>query len=345
MESTVKQRARSFWDSMGKAANGLTGDRALERFGLDWEPIPVPISYDYAGSRLKTTDFKLIVNSKTGQPICPANSTWKPLGNREFYQRARSSFEEMGGVVDRGGYIHGSKGSFRMGDRCAFLISNEMPDLSFALFDDKQERFVTRLIAANHQSPGSGISVRAIAIRGICSNGMVFTSSDRLIKAAHTEAGIEDYRTVKSQTSRYQDLIHSKRSRLEELAQVQLSRQEAREHFVNLVGNKKLKDEEQPFQVRALEAIYDGDAASLFEDRGIDLSVNDYTNNTAYGVLQAVTAYQTHFKSNYASPGNAIRDKVFQNSLSTKIMSSLERAYLPNHLRQSNSQRQSVRAF
>lgn len=345
-------RHRAFWNNLGNPSEGLTGKKALERFGLDWEPQAVPIEYKVDGCNFISKDFRLLINSKTKQTLCPITTTWQPLGNREFYNRAEAAIGAFGGNIDRGGYLHGSKASLRTGERCAFLISNEVPELAYELFGDRDEGYITRIVFYNHHSPGSGIGAKLVSIRWICINGMVSTAQSSTVQAAHTKAGVEEYRAVEKELAGYKLLIYKQKTTMEHLAQTEVSISEAREHFINLVGNKKQKEGDQPIAVKVLEAIYDGSAVNMLneslEDVGADLSLNDYTNGTAYGVLQAVTAYQSHLRGGYSTPENAIRSKVFTDSaaLSQKAYTSLSRLYVPQHvLKQQNQQSVGVRAF
>ncbi len=346
-EAIQTRQRRAFWNKIGNSAEGTTGREALQRFGLDWEPVIVPIDYKMNGTTMKSKNFRLLVNNKTGQDLCPISGTWQPLGNREFYNRANAAIEGFGGIIDRGGYLHGSKSSLRTGERCAFLISNEVPELAFALYDDHKEGYASRIVFYNHHNPGCGIGARLITIRYICINGMVSKALHSVVQASHTKIGVEDYRKVEKELQIYKDLILSQKLVMQELVNVPVSVDEARDHFINWVGDKHKKTEDQPIAVKMLEAIYDGTAAQMMneslENVGADLSLNDYTNGTAYGVLQAVTAYETHLRGGFNSTETAIRSKVFSSAnTSQKAYDSLTRLYVPQHLRDARKDRQQV---
>ena len=334
---------RNFWDNIGKPIAGQ-GD-PLQQVGLDWEPVAVSIPYEFQGTRRVSQSFKILINSQTGQDIAPCSGTWQPFGNREFYNVVQRSLDEVGGDVARGGYMHGSKSSLRMGDRCVFFVSNEIPELGFALYnDDVEEAHSSRLIFYNHHSPGCGMGVKVVVIRKVCTNGMIKTGIKSGLQVSHTEKGIQEYRQADKVIQEYKDMIQKQRSQLEALAKVHITDAEAMEHFISFAGDKKKAVDEQPIQVRTMQAIYDGSAAHLMDDLGVDLSLNDYTNGTAYGVLQSVTAWASHFKGGYNSIESAIKSRVFTDTASTvdSALNSLVRAYLP---KQKEKVTQSVRAW
>lgn len=334
---------RNFWDNIGKPVQG--GGDPLQQVGLDWEPVAVPIPYEHQGTRRVSQSFKILINSKTGQDIAPCSGTWEVVGNREFYNVVQRSLDEVGGTIARGGYMHGSKSSLRMGDRCVFFVSDEIPELGFALYnDDVEEAHSSRIIFYNHHSPGCGMGVKVVVIRKVCTNGMIRTGIKSGLQVSHTAKGVEQYRQADKVIQEYKELIQKQRSQLEALAKVQISDSEAMEHFINFAGDKKKTVDEQPIQVRTMQAIYDGSAAHLMEDLGVDLSLNEYTNGTAYGVLQSVTAYYSHFKGGFSSVESAIKSKVFTESATSvdSALNSLARAYLP---KQKDKVIQTVRAW
>lgn len=336
-------KRKNFWNSVGQPIG--EGSDSLKEIGLDWEPVAVPIPYEFQGSRMLSSDFRFLINNKTGQGIAPCSDTWQPLGNQEFFNIVRRSLDEVGGTVARGGYSHGAKSSLRLGDRCVYFVSNEIPELGFALYDDDvEEAHSSRLIFYSHHSPGCGMGVKIIVIRKICTNGMIRTGIRSSLHVAHTAKGLEDYRQASNLLLDYKELIQKQRSQLEGLAEVQVTEKEALEHFIAIAGDKKKSAEEQPISVATMQAIYDGSASHVMDDLGINLSVNDYTHGTAYGVLQSVTAYYSHFKGGYSSVDSALKSRVFAESANTidSAFNSLARAYLP---KQREKQGQAVRAW
>lgn len=339
----AQDKRSAFWHNVGRPINA-SGD-PLSQVGLDWEPIVVPMRYDFHGGQRISQGFKILINSKTGKDIAPCSDSWQPLGNREFYNLVVRSLDQVGGSVARGGYMEGSKSSLRLGDRCVFFVSDEIPELGFSLYgDDVEEKHSSRIIFYNHHSPGCGMGVKVIVIRKVCTNGLVKTGIKNGLRVSHTNKGIETYRQSDKVIQEYQELIQKQRVTFEELAKVTVSSGEAYDHFVAIAGDKKKSADEQPIAVKTLQDIYDGSAARIMEDLGVDLSVNDYTRNTAYGVLQSVTAYYSHFRSGFNSVESAIKSRVFTDSASVvdSAYNSLVRAYLP---KQKDKVSQSVRAW
>jgi hypothetical protein len=345
INGAVAHDRRNFWNNIGKPLDPASFVDPLEQMGLDWEPIVVPIHYEAMGIRRTSQAFKILVNSKTGQDIAPCSDTWELVNNRKFYNIARRSLEELGGSISRGGYMHGAKSSLRVGDRCVFLVSDEIPELGFALFnDDVEESHSSRILFYNHHSPGNGIGAKVIVVRKICTNGMVKTGIKAGITKAHTVKGVADYADVGETMKLYKTLIASQVKQLEALAKVKVSDAEALDHFISFVGSKKKGIDEQPIQVRTMQAIYDGSASHLMDDLGVNLALNSYTAGTAYGVFQSVTAYYSHFKGGHSSIESAIKSRVFNEGAAgvDAAFSSLARAYLP---KQKDKVIQSVSGF
>jgi hypothetical protein len=328
-DSSVSRDRRNFWNSIGKPVDPTN---PLASIDLDWEPLSIPLTYEIGETRRISQQFRILVNSKTGKDIAPCSDNWTPLGNRQFYDTATRSLAELGSSVSRGGYLHGSKSSLRMGDRCVFLVSDEIPELGFSLYnDDVDEAHSSRIVFYNHHAPGSGMGIKIIVVRKICTNGLVRTGVKNGLNLAHTSKGVEAYRTADKQLQQYKEMIAAERQKLEALARVKVSEADALSHFVDFVGDKKKALAEQPVSVRTMQSIYNGEAAHVMEDLGIDLSLNDYTNGTAYGVAQSVTAYYSHFRGGYTSAESAIKSRVFTDAASAvdSALNSLARAYLP----------------
>jgi hypothetical protein len=346
---------QSEWEKMGKPITSTRPRQMLKECGLDWEPTIVPTMYQYLGTTKTSETTKLLVNSKTGEEISAISSKWVPMGNRDFLNKTIRLLETIGlGAenIARGGYSHGSSTVPRVGDRCSFLLSDEIPELGFNLFGDKKEYHSTRLMALNPQYVGAAISVKLITVRLVCLNGMVSTGvGNDILNVYHNSKSIKNM-SNQDVLVKNKQLIEIRRLVLEELAKVKISKEEAIEHFVELVGDRSRAINDQPVAVKILERIYNGAPVdtSVAIEEGVDLSLNDYTHNTAYGVVNAVTAYMTHVRGRSNPNYNPVKVQNFSNVAPvTKIMSSLERAYVPKHLWQQEqlkaTQAQSVRAF
>jgi hypothetical protein len=71
--------------------------------------------------------------------------------------------------------------------------------------------------------------------------------------------------------------------------------------------------------------IYKNEYQDLKE--GVDLSVNEYTEGTAYGILQSVTGYYSHIKA-YGSSDSRLRNQLMSTATEA-IQGSLVRAFIP----------------
>lgn len=344
--SAARGDRTTFWETIGKPLS----QGNLKEIGLDWEPTVVPFSYGHEGRSLQSSSFRIIKNSITGKEIAVCGADWRPFGNQEFYNLASRCLSEFGSSVARGGYIEGSKSSLRSGDRCVYLISGEVPELGFSLFDDDvEESHSCRLIFYNHHTPGCGMGIKAVVVRKTCANGMIGVGNVVGLKANHTAHGVSKYRDASSSLQVYKDALQARKSQLEALVEVEVDDEIALKHFRAIAGDKKKPLDEQPIAVQTMHAIYDGSAGQLLDDLGVNLRVNDYTNGTAYGVAQAVTAYYSHFKGGYTNADNAIKSRVFSDvaASTSKCLDSLSRAYLPKSLwsKQGKIQAAGVAAF
>lgn len=340
MKKTDKRQ--SFWESIGKPITDK--ESALAKMGLDWEPQVVPIKYEIGGVNRVEKDFRLLVNNRTGQTLSPCSNGWKPLGNKEFYGIVKKALEAVGSRAARGGYSHGARTRLQLGDRCVYFISDEIPELGFALYnDDVEEKHSSRLIFYNHHTPGCAMGVRAVVIRKICSNGLIKTGVRTGLTAVHTTAGVDTYRQATKIVEQYREIIKRQQSISEQLARIKISPDEATEHFVNFMGGAKKQIRTTSHQVCLLQSIYDGSASDVLEDQGVDLGLNDYTNGTAYGVLQAATAYNSHFTVSQTLD-SAIKRQIFNKGTSSidAMTNSLAIAYLPSREREKLARTQTV---
>lgn len=315
---------KTFWDTLGKEYRGIRS------VGLDWEPLSLPVQTVLNGKILTETEFRIIRRSDTMEAIACTSGSWKPLGNKEFEAIASNEIRQMGGHIERGGYLHGAKTAAKTGDRAVFLVSSDLPALGFALFGSQLEVFTTRLFFYNHHCPGRGLGVKVFCVREICSNGLVTTSVKEGLLVAHTASGLDGYRKAKATAEIFAEAIASTKDTFQGLAEHTVSDSEAFEHFVEIEGSKRLSAQKQPLAVKIMQEIYQGVAANLLSDREVNLQLTDYTNHTAYGVLQAMTAYNTHFRPS-RSQGGAIKQNILveTKSKSELMLNSLVSAYPP----------------
>lgn len=319
------QNSKSIWDKLGATYSGL------ESVGLDWEPCLYPIETTLPnGKKLIESDYKIVRNSKTMQAIAACSGTWQPLGNREFEAIAKTGIEAVGGTLEKGGYLHGAKNPVRTGDRTVFFVSGELPDLGFAIHGDELEVYSSRLFFYNHHQPGRGLGCKLICVRKICSNGMIAKTTKLGVAIRHTQSGVERYRQSQQNVSVFTKAIASYKEVSEALATQQVSDEEAFDFFVEIEGDKKKGKAEQPLPVKIMHEIYQGLAVGLLDDRGVDLSLTDYTNHTAYGVLQAATGYYSNLRPS-SSLESFLKSSVLTDgsSRSELLLGSLVRAYRP----------------
>lgn len=303
---------------------GLKGS-TLSELGLDWEPQSIIAQYDFNGVTKKASNIHLIVNGKTGEPLAPASSDWKPLGNKEFFNRSQKAFATAGVSIERGGYSHGAKQSLRSGDRCVFLISDDVPQLAYNLFDDKKEVYHSRLVFYNHHHPGFGLGAKLYYTRLVCKNGAI---ASRIVKGnifSHTEKGVEKHKTAIANLFGFEKVIIQNKIEQEALAETKIDDDDAIDFLIKSYGEKDKETKDQPTAVKAMINLYRGQYSRINED--IDLGINEYTQDTAYGILQSVTAYYTHLKT-YGSSDSLIRNQLFL-SPAQSLQSSLIRAFVP----------------
>jgi len=296
-----------------------------EELGLDWEPESVVAQYDFNGSRRKSPNIHLIINNKTGEPLAAASADWKPLGNRKFFDRVKTSLDSIEIGIERGGYIHGARQSLRSGDRCTFLISEDVPALGYALFGDNKEIYHSRLILFNHHHPGFGMGARLQTVRLVCKNGLVANEVKKGIVFSHTESGIKKHQSAIESLFGFEQVTIKLRLEQEALVETKVSDDDAIAFFVNNFGDNKLADNEQPVPVKTMIGIYKNEYQDLKE--GVDLSVNEYTEGTAYGILQSVTGYYSHIKA-YGSSDSRLRNQLMS-AATEAIQGSLVRAFIP----------------
>lgn len=319
----------AFWEKLGRPIQS-DSINPLQQANLDWEPITA--SYDIKmpdGSRRPGSDFRILINSKTGSELSPCSPGWQPLGNREFFNITKRSLESLHSRITRAGYVHGANSSLKLGDRCVFFVSDEIPELGFALYDDDvEEKYSSRLFFYNHHSPGCGLGCKLIVIRKVCANGAISTGITQTIKLSHTSSGVDKYRENGSLLDKYKEIIQSKKASYQALSEVAVSDSDAMDFFATIAGDKK-KSGQQQIVPRIMQSIYTGAAKDLMSDLGINLAPNDYTKGTAYGLAQAVTAYYSHFGT-FNSSDSAIKSRVFNDTVKAvdNAFDSLSRLYL-----------------
>lgn len=280
------------WEKIGYNVKGLKDSSdILKAAKLDWTVKKYPIIKPN-GSECENLELLIkegeTENDCTELTVCP--KAWKPTTNYQFIRKCQAIADKVDGHISRAGWQQ-KLGNARerlnlvwamieLGNKYMDRYSNLPSSLNFQPY----------LLVNNAHNYGYGLSVSAFFVRLVCSNGM--TAVEKVTqKYTHIGEGISD----KSVSNLEKAIDHYVKSILG-LSQTEMNEQQAYLWLISQYGKPSKEFHEQPVKVKLLWDIYQGNMDSDFAEFGINLAQkNPDVINTAYGLLQAVVAYENHF--------------------------------------------------
>lgn len=268
---------------------GLTLDEQLSAAGLNWEVVTSGFRY---GDRyqFRETSTQIAFRSDNGM-FLDVYTHRQPWQNREIIQHFHDFCDEsdLDLQVDCIGSLQDGKSIF---------AAAKMPIVT----DIKHSGDTTEwwLMLKDSHLNGKGLQVSLYANRMICTNGMheLVRQNNQVI--AHL--GAFNRERISSVLQAAIDTLRAKEERHENLANTQMSVEEATLQLIAAFGEVGKPVDEQPKLIQTALRLFQGQA------RGSEyLSVY----NTAYGLLQSVTEY-----FNWHAPNRGTNQSQFQSVLS-----------------------------
>lgn len=333
----------------GEISPDMIIDEQLQASGLDWQVLTSPMIADIGGGKyIKYHNSTILMRSDTLELLTIAGKGWQPYSNRHFLGDFNKFCNTAGYLVERAGFIYQPSG--RNTDAIAFA-SATIPGSKNGKFSLKgDDESAMRVIFLNPFSYGKGIGIFAMNERLFCENQLTLKGKrvKRSLKHAatnlHGKEGIcKVEQTLKSLETMISNYWHISTI----LANTKISDREAVDFLINHFGDKNKEIHKQPQAARIMMEIFFNERS--IDKEGVDLAMDTQScQHTAYGLLNAVTAYDSHFhgydpQTGRATIANSQRLLNTFDSLSTKAYTALSRQYVANRDRRILTQ--PVRAF
>lgn len=336
-----------------KIEPGMSIDNQLAVCGLDWQIDAAPQQSEFQGRMIKEDDVIVLRRGDTGERLATVGTNWTPYGNRRFLSDFNDFCDRAGFLVKRAGFLTRGKGLNKEAMSFASAVIPGSHDGELELDDGDVSNM--RIIFLNYFTYGKAIGGFVMNERLFCQNQLVLKAVGQKSKRTlrHTANNLEGAsgilkvkQTLDSIHSSIRDFWHVS----ECLTREYLTPQQAIDFFIKNYGHKEKSIEEQPIAVKTMIDIYFNNLEAQDVDLAMDIST---TKDTAYGVLNAVTAYETHFQGYNPVTGrvNPVADSTrFLRSISSGSKAQLaydllSRKYTSLRQRQRQEQAQTVRAF
>lgn len=326
-------------------------DDQLLLSGLDWSVDASPLVSEFNGRLFKDDDVSVLRRSDTGERLTIVGDRWKPYSNRRFLTDFNNFCDRSGYIVERAGFIKRKAGLNKeaMAFASAVVPGSHDGELDLGNGDRSQ----MRIIFLNYFTYGKAIGGFVVNERIFCQNQLVLKVKDGTKQTIrHTANNVEGYDSilrVKGTLENVQKSIRNFWHISECLTRQIVTQREAVDFFIKHFGDIEKPVHKQPFAVQSMIDIYFDNMR--LDNPNVDLAMNiETTKDTAYGVLNAVTAYETHCqgwnpqtgKANIGGSDRFLRS-VASNSKSQIAFNSLARKYvIPS---QNNQTIQTVGAF
>jgi phage/plasmid-like protein (TIGR03299 family) len=155
------------WHGLGtKVPHDLTVEQFMEKAGLNWKVIRVPLKYDWNGEVRTAKNEELLVRETDGKELSVVSSDWNECQNSTAFK----FYEEF---VVRGEMNMHTAGSLREG-RMVWALAKLNEGFSLFKGKDQVESF---LLFSNPHEYGRGYDIRLTPIRVVCNNTLTLSLS------------------------------------------------------------------------------------------------------------------------------------------------------------------------
>jgi phage/plasmid-like protein (TIGR03299 family) len=287
MTYKIEDAIGAFWGIPGitpfRLGETMDAETALNRAGLNWDVEKQPLSVTLPdGSEKLIKTHVCNVRSDNHEPIGIIGSDYVPINNRDTFDLAETVAQQSGATWIGGGYTRG-------GSRVhAILALDKALDLGI-----RGEDILPLLIVSNGHDGGLALRIRVAPMRLVCLNGqLVPTEVSHDWRTRHTRnvnTRVEEARNALNLAERYMASVEAQAQTL--LAKKLDARAFGRflERLVPMPHD--LTPEEITDGGRRVTNIETVRAAIRAQREAPNLAS---IRTTAYGALQAVTAYATH---------------------------------------------------
>ncbi|MGH8000010.1 MAG: DUF932 domain-containing protein [Brasilonema sp.] len=281
---------------------GMSIDEILDKSGLNWEVVVERPFYGYkVGKEVQSRGRSIVYRTDTMQDLTYSSNDWKPYQNRRFLSDFSNFCDRNGLQIERIGYLPSGEDQFSLGNM-VFITALVPEDLNGVFMLDKDDVTVMRVLAYNYHTYRRGSGFLTMAERLICTNGMTILTRGMVETMKHIQSHIGDRQYVSTLLESLKVQINSYRENLKLLASTPVKPGEAFQLFKHLLGSPKKPDDKQEPIVKACFSIFQGDMDEVLALQGVDLGMNILSAyQTYYGILQALTAYKTHFSGDVSS--------------------------------------------
>lgn len=313
-------------------------EEQLSISGLNWSVVVSPLASEFQGKMIREDSIPVIRRGDTGEFLTVAGKNWKPYSNRRFLGDFNNFCNSAGYVIERAGFIKKNQGIRK--DSFAFASALVPGSKGGELTLEGCDRSEMRIIFINNFKYGKGVGAYVMNERVFCQNQLVLRGRTNTRVLRHVSNHIEGTKGMIN----VQDTLESVRKTItnywhvsQVLAQTQMNDREAMDFFINKFGDKDKPLDKQPMAVQMMLGIYFEEIE--LKNENIDLAMGtEATKNTAYGVLNAVTAYETHYMGYSRQTGRSALSQTDRfarrfDSDSAKAYDSLSRLYVPAKLR------------
>lgn len=263
----------------------------LDKADLNWQvkkyPIVKPNGEEWKGVQqlLRTDNYEQMTVCSEG---------WEPIQNDKLIKQALQIAEGIEGKVAQVGY-RAKTGRAKELTKMVWCLIEPGKRFAEKYADlDIDTRFDPYIVATNAHNYGMGINLNYFFVREVCSNGMV---AEINISKRYNHIGVGsgiDSNAVENLEAAIARQIEQERLLLDTF----MSEEQAYIWLVKQYGHVNKEFQEQPTKVKLLWQIYRGELDYDFSEYGIDLGQRSpQVMNSAYGILQAVSAYENHFGS------------------------------------------------
>ncbi len=288
VQNKIERRVHQ-WTKVGQDVQGLQDPREIaEKAQLNWEANKYPILKPNGS---ECSNIQLLIREDTGDEltVCPKN--WSPLSNIKFIERGQEIASRVEGELIRAGFIQkGGEAKERLNLVWALIkVGDRFLDEAESL--PESMHFSPYICINNCHNYGYGLSINAFFVRLVCSNGMLQQTkiAKKFTHTGSSKLNAQSADQLKQSIKEYLEQING-------LANTFMSEQQAYMWLAAKYGKADKPFHEQPVKFQMVWNLYQGAYDQDFAEFGIDLGQRSpEVINTAYGLLQAVVAYENHF--------------------------------------------------
>jgi phage/plasmid-like protein (TIGR03299 family) len=295
------------WHGLG---NPLSPKQPLEVWqheaGMDWDILSSPVHYQGNEQLRQFSDAKVLYRSDNGEALSVVSKRYQEVQPREVLEFYRD-------LVDIGGFELETAGVLKGGRKLWALARTGQEALLRG--GDQVNAY---LLLATACDGTLATTAQFTSIRVVCNNTLAIATSDTesAIKVPHSTKFDAD--SVKQQLGLGLGAWHRFMGDMRKLSEHRVNSFEARSYLVDLMGDINLPFHSQP-NSKAMKRVFE-----LYAGLGIGAALAS-ADNTAWGVLNAVTQFVDHEKrarstdnrldSAWFGAGAALKQRALQQAL------------------------------